>query len=80
MPAVDFTKSMVVGVFLGSRNTAGYRVTITGIDKSGSGAVVTYREDRPGTGDILAQVITFPHHLVRVERIGGDVRFERAGP
>ena len=79
MPAVDFTKSMVVGVFLGSRNTAGYRVTITGIDTGGSGAVVTYREDRPGARDVLAQVITFPHHLVRVERISGDVKFVR-GP
>ena len=79
MPAVDFTQSMLVGVFLGSRNTAGYRVTITGIDSAGSGAAVTYREERPGKGDMLAQVITFPHHLVRVERIAGEVTFARAG-
>ena len=75
MPAVDFTKSMVVGVFLGSRNTSGYRVTITGIESDGSSAVVTYREERPGARDILAQMITFPHHLGRVERIAGDVKF-----
>ena len=79
MPAVDFSKSMVVGVFLGSRNTSGYRVTITGIESDGSGAAVTYREERPAARDILAQVITFPHHLVRVERIGGEVKFVRAG-
>ena len=78
MPAVDFTKSMVVGVFLGSRNTAGYSVAITGIERDGSNAAVTYREDRPGAGDILAQVITFPHHLVRVERVAWDVKFARA--
>jgi hypothetical protein len=78
MPAVDFTKSMVVGVFLGSRNTSGYRVTITAIEREGANAVVTYREERPGAGVMLAQVITFPHHLVRVERIGGDVKFARA--
>ena len=78
MPAVDFTRSMVVGVFLGSRNTAGYSVAITGIERDGSAAVVTYRETRPGAGDMLAQVITFPHHLVRVERIAGDVTFTRA--
>jgi hypothetical protein len=78
MPAVDFTKGMVVGVFLGSRNTAGYRVAITGIESDGSSAVVTYREERPPARDILAQVITFPHHLVRVERIAGEVTFARA--
>jgi hypothetical protein len=78
MPAVDFTKAMVVGVFLGSRNTAGYRVTITAIEREESNAVVTYREERPGAGDLLAQVITFPHHLVRIERIAGEVKFARA--
>ena len=78
MPAVDFTKSMVLGVFLGSRNTAGYRVTITGIERNGASVAVTYREQRPGARDMLAQVITFPHHLVRVERIDGEVKFTRA--
>jgi hypothetical protein len=78
MPAVDFTRAMVVGVFLGSRNTAGYRVAITGVERDGSSAVVTYREERPSARDILAQVITFPHHLVRVERIAGEVTFARA--
>ena len=78
MPAVDFSKSTVVGVFLGSRNTSGYSVTITGIESDGSSALVTYREERPGARDMLAQVITFPHHIVRVERIAGEVKFVRA--
>ena len=78
VPAVDFAKSMVIGVFLGSRNTAGYRVSITGIERDGTNVAVAYREERPGTGDILAQVITFPHHLVRVEQIAGEVKFARA--
>jgi PrcB C-terminal len=78
MPGVDFTTSMVIGVFLGSRNTAGYRVTITAIERDGANVAVTYREERPGAGDILAQMLTFPHHLVRVERIAGEVKFARA--
>ena len=78
MPAVDFTKSMVIGVFLGSRSTSGYRVTITGIDSEAASVAVTYREERPGARDILAQMITFPHHLVRVERVAGKVKFSRA--
>jgi hypothetical protein len=78
MPAVDFTKSMIIGVFLGTRNTAGYRVTITGIERDGATVAVTYREARPRAGEMLAQVLTFPHHLVRVERSEGEVRFTRA--
>lgn len=78
MPAVDFMKTTVIGVFLGSRNTAGYRVTITGIERDGATVAVTYREERPAARDILAQVITFPHHLVRVERVEGQVKFTQA--
>jgi hypothetical protein len=78
MPAIDFTKSMIIGVFLGLRNTAGYRVAITGIERDGAIVAVTYREERPAAGAMLAQVLTFPHHLVRVERIDGDVKFVRA--
>ena len=78
MPAVDFTRFMVIGVFLGSRNTAGYRVAITGIERDGAIVTVTYREERPAARDILAQVITFPHHLVRVERTAGEVKFAHA--
>jgi hypothetical protein len=77
MPAVDFTKSMVIGVFLGSRSTGGYGVTITGIESDGGSVTVSYREERPGARDMLAQVITFPHHLVRVERTAGEVTFAR---
>src|SRR5262245_23846783 len=46
-PAVDFTKSMVVAVFAGFRNTAGYTVTITGIEKDGATLAVTWQEGKP---------------------------------
>jgi hypothetical protein len=77
MPAVDFTQSMVVGVFLGSRPTAGYAVEIISIERDGSDLVVLYRERAPGPGMITAQVITMPHHLVKLDRVAGAVRFRR---
>ena len=77
MPAVDFTKSMVVGVFLGFRNSAGYRVTITGVDREGDDVVVTWREEAPGPKEIVAQMLTFPYHLVRIDRAPGTVKFRK---
>jgi hypothetical protein len=77
-PAVDFTQSMVVGVFLGSRPTGGYSVEITKIEREGDNLTVTYREQRPGKADIVTQVITMPYQLVTTERVGGAVRFTRA--
>ena len=46
-PAVDFTRSMVLGIFLGSRPTAGYTVKIDTIERQGDELVVTYRERAP---------------------------------
>jgi FAD dependent oxidoreductase/PrcB C-terminal len=78
MPSVDFSKMMVVGVFLGTRNSGGYRVTISGIERDGDNLVVTWREDKPGTRDIVTQVLTFPFHLVGTERATGEVKFRKA--
>jgi len=75
-PEVDFSTEMVVGVFLGARNTGGYDVEITGVEPEAKGLVVRYTETMPGPGAMLAQVITSPFHLIRVARTDGDVRFE----
>jgi hypothetical protein len=77
-PDVDFTRSMVVAVFLGTRPTAGYAVEITGIEKKDADLVVTYRERRPGADELVAQVLTSPFHIVQTASHAGSVRFERA--
>ncbi|MGH9256793.1 MAG: protease complex subunit PrcB family protein [Vicinamibacterales bacterium] len=63
-PPVDFLRSVVVGVFLGSRPTAGFRVEITGATAQDGQAVVRFVEHRPAPDAILAQIITTPFHLV----------------
>ena len=77
-PSVDFSKSMVIGVFLGFRNTGGYSVAITSIDRTGNEIVVTWKETRPGPQAITSQVLTFPHHIVRMERLDGKIVFKQA--
>lgn len=76
-PAVDLTRSIVIGVFAGSRQTAGYTVEITRIEKQNTGLVVTYREQVPAAGAMVAQVLTSPFHIVRTPSHGGPVRFAR---
>ena len=77
-PAVDFTRSMIVGVFLGSRPTGAHSVEITKIEREADHLVVTYREQRPDKSDVVTQVITMPYQLVTTERFAGSVRFTRA--
>ena len=77
-PSVDFSRSTVVGVFLGTRPTAGIRVEITRIEREGDSLVVTYRERGPGPDDMVAQMITMPYQFVTIDRFTGPVRFLRA--
>ena len=77
-PNVDFTKEMVVGVFMGSRPTAGFGVEITGTRQESGALIVEYRETKPGAGQVTAQILTSPYHLVSVPRVDGDVKFEPA--
>jgi hypothetical protein len=76
-PAVDFSSEMVVGVFLGTRPTAGYGTEIVGYRGADSDIVIQYRESGPPRGAITAQVLTSPFHLVVVLRRTGTVTFEK---
>jgi hypothetical protein len=76
-PKVDFAKEMVVGVFLGSRPTAGFGIEIVATREEAGALVVQYRETRPARGLITAQVITSAYHIVAMPSRPGTVRFER---
>src|SRR5262249_2574080 len=77
-PSVDFTKEMIVGVFLGSRPTAGHSVEIVGTrDAPIATLIVEYREGSPPRDMMTAQVITTPYHLVALAARQPSVRFEK---
>ena len=78
-PTVDFTKQMIVAVFLGSRPSGGYQAEITGVRSDGKTLIVQWLERRPGPGQMAAQVMTAPSHIVAVPRHEGEVRFEKSG-
>jgi hypothetical protein len=79
-PPVDFAASMVAAVFLGERPTSGFRVEIAEIRATANEVVVEYVERRPAPGDMTAQVLTNPFHIVRAPRAEGPVRFVRRAP
>jgi hypothetical protein len=78
-PAVDFPTQMVVGLFMGSRPTAGYSIAIVSTIQANGVLTVRYREVLPPRDAITAQVITSPFDLVAVPAFAGDVRFEKDG-
>jgi len=75
MPAVDFTKDMVVGIFLGTTPSAGYEAEIVGMRPEGKDLIVEYVQKQPAPGTMAAQILTEPFHLVSVPKHAGTVRF-----
>jgi PrcB C-terminal len=76
-PTVDFAKDMIVGVFMGSRSTAGYNISIVSTFAKDGNVLVRYQESTPRPGTMTAQVLTFPYHLVAIPKAAGDIRFEK---
>jgi len=75
MPAVDFAKDMVVGIFLGTKPSAGHEVQIVGVRTEGKDLIVEYVQKQPAPGTMAAQILTAPYHLVAVPKHTGTVRF-----
>ncbi|HXT72098.1 MAG TPA: protease complex subunit PrcB family protein [Vicinamibacterales bacterium] len=75
LPKVDFTQSIVVGVFLGTRPTTGYGVAVTGVRRQGKSAIVEWQEFLPDKTKMLAQMLTSPFHLVAIPRDSAPVEF-----
>ena len=76
-PDVDFSQVIVLGVFLGTKPTAGFSVQITSVTAKGTSAVVEVVEGKPRAGAMTAQVLTSPFHLVTVPRQFESVEFKK---
>jgi hypothetical protein len=76
-PPVDFSREMVVGIFAGERETGGFQVEITVVERTASGLRVLYRVREPEPGAVLTQALTQPYHLIRLARDDGQVTFAR---
>ena len=77
-PRVDFSKEMVVAVFMGSRPNAGFSTTITSATAGNGALIVRYKDTKPGPSSVSAQILTFPYHLVAIPKADvKDVKFEK---
>ena len=77
-PVIDFSKEMVVGVFMGSRPNAGFSTAIVTTMVANGALIVRYTESLPKPGTVSAQILTFPYHLVAIPKADvKDVKFEK---
>jgi hypothetical protein len=79
-PDVDFTRNMVVGIFVGSRPAEQFSVSIVDVKAQPSGTTVDYRERYPPTGTFAVGVSVFPYALKVVPRSPNPVKFTKLEP
>jgi len=74
-PAVDFSTTMVLAVFMGRKSTGGYGVRIDRVVPTESGGAVFVSEKVPGPGDTVTQALTSPFHIISCPVISGSLEF-----
>ena len=75
VPQVDFTRRMVLAVFIGTRPNGCYGVAIDKVAVSNGVLTVGYREAKPAPETICTQMITSPAVMVEIDHIDGRVEF-----
>ncbi|MEZ6015533.1 MAG: protease complex subunit PrcB family protein [Planctomycetota bacterium] len=71
-PEVDFTREMVVAVFLGERPTGGFEVHIDSVTSTPVALVVKASSTAPNPDAMVTQALTAPMHAVAVPQTDGE--------
>jgi hypothetical protein len=68
LPYVDFSRETVVAVFSGVKPTGGFSIEITRVVDAGGRVLVYVSEVSPGDGCFVTEALTYPHHIVKVQK------------
>jgi hypothetical protein len=62
----DIQKSNFVILNMGEQVTAGYSIGVQSVVETDTNVIITVKENSPESGSILAQVITYPFCVVKI--------------
>jgi hypothetical protein len=74
-PDIDFSRHMVIAVFLGEQRTGGYEITVDRLIRTWNGLKVVVRERHPGAGCLTTQMLTQPFAIIKTPATTGRVSF-----
>jgi uncharacterized lipoprotein YajG len=75
LPAVDFTKDMVLVAAAGTRGSSGYSISITDATESSGGVTVNVTITSPGSNCAVALHVESPVDVATIARRDGTVGF-----
>ncbi|MFP9098512.1 protease complex subunit PrcB family protein [Flavobacterium sp. RHBU_24] len=70
IPEADFSKSDVVAVYMGQRNTGGYSITIESMRVDGDTTYLKKKETKPEPGGMVSMALTAPYVIVAIPKTG----------
>ena len=76
LPEVDWSRDMVVGVFLGERPSGGFSVEVRDVVAKDGRLLVQAVETKPAEDRVVPMVVTHPYHFVRAPRAEGEAQLE----
>ncbi len=76
LPKIDFTQSIIIGVFLGQRNTGGYSIEITKVLETEKNIEVLVEETSPGEGCMVSMALTYPMHIIKIQKVDKEIEFK----
>lgn len=69
MPQMDWGQEVALIVDMGEQRTAGYGVTVKGVQRAASGEIELQLDvQQPGRGQFVAQILTHPYAVTSVPR------------
>ncbi|HEY9838969.1 MAG: protease complex subunit PrcB family protein [Candidatus Sericytochromatia bacterium] len=76
LPAVDFSREMVVAAFMGEQPSGGYALTIQEVAEEAGHLKVRVLKSRPSPEQMVIQMLTAPAHLLAIPRRDLPIDFE----
>jgi hypothetical protein len=80
VPAVDFSREMVVFVAMGVRSSGGHTIDIVRVERLGDVIEVEVKSTSPGPNCVTTAALTQPTHALVVPRTADGVVFREAAP
>lgn len=76
LPEVNFSESIIVAVFMGTRVTGGFEIEVKSVQPSDNLLVVKVESTRPGLHCIVVFVLTQPYHIIKLDRTDRQIFFD----
>ena len=80
IPAVDFSKEMVVVATMGTKRTGGYAIEIVGVEAKDKTLRISVKKSSPPPDAFTVQALTAPFHFVAVPKSNLKPEFVETNP